>query len=113
MGTFNSIMIPWIDHGSNASVEIEVQFRYGDVWQYRYGIGDQIHRGGNDVGDPSETVAVVPGWPSTLEFAQSGYFEVRIMRFFFIFVDNITLGFGGEAYRNSNFACYYNKANLV
>lgn len=45
MGTFNSIMILWIDHGSNASVEIEVQFRYGDVWQYRYGIGDQIRWG--------------------------------------------------------------------
>jgi hypothetical protein len=29
-----------------------IQFRYGDTWQYQYAIGDHIRWGGNDVGSP-------------------------------------------------------------
>ena len=39
----------------------EVQFKYGDTWQYVYRIGDCIRWGGNDYGDKAAEVLRVKG----------------------------------------------------
>jgi hypothetical protein len=36
----------------------EVQFKFGDTWQYRYGVGDRLTWGGNDYGTRSPLVEV-------------------------------------------------------
>ena len=37
----------------NQEYEAEIQFKFGDVWQHEYKIGDQILWGGNDIGFPN------------------------------------------------------------
>ena len=39
----------------------EVQFKYGDTWQFDYGLGDELKWGGNDIGDRDFELVVVDG----------------------------------------------------
>lgn len=38
---------------------INLQFAYGDTWQYQYELGDLLRWGGNDVGIRSESARVL------------------------------------------------------
>jgi len=42
-------------------VDVEIQFRYGDVWQHEYRVGDVLRWGGNDVGAPGQSMVRVEG----------------------------------------------------
>lgn len=44
-----------------ATVVIGVQFKFGATWQHRYGVGDTIRWGGNDVGRPGRARVVADG----------------------------------------------------
>jgi hypothetical protein len=39
----------------------EIQFKYGDTWQYEYRIGDRLCWGGNDIGKPGLSEVQVQG----------------------------------------------------
>ena len=51
-----------------------VQFKYGDIWQHRFAIGDRIRWGGNDVGEPGYELVVALGYPG--ECPVCGYVPV-------------------------------------
>ena len=38
-----------------------IQFKFGDVWQHDYRLGDTLTWGGNDVGRPGLTKVIVSG----------------------------------------------------
>jgi hypothetical protein len=61
MGAFNTVLIPWKNPTTGEAVNIKVQFKYGDTWQYEYGIGDELRWGGNDIGRQDAKRVVVDG----------------------------------------------------
>lgn len=61
MSAFNTVIVPWKDHVTTSTYELRVQFKYGDVWQLVYQIGDALRWGGNDVGRPGARRVVVDG----------------------------------------------------
>jgi len=60
MGAYNVLVI---DRCGNcqSNIEVSIQFKYGDVWQYEYKIGDVLKWGGNDVGIKDARKVVVDG----------------------------------------------------
>ena len=52
MGAFNSIYDDFKCPVCDQTGRFEVQFKYGDCWQYIYQIGEKIKWGGNDKGIP-------------------------------------------------------------
>jgi hypothetical protein len=69
MSTFNELVLATgaACPACGAPSEIVVQFRYGDTWQHRYQVGDQVRWGGNDVGQPGRHLVVVAGYPERCE----------------------------------------------
>ena len=61
MSAFNTVVVPWKDPATSEELELKVQFKYGDVWQYLYQIGDSLRWGGNDTGRPGAIRVVVDG----------------------------------------------------
>ena len=61
MGAFNTVVVPWQLRPSDQELELRVQFKYGDVWQHEYRIGDELRWGGNDVGLRGAKRVVVDG----------------------------------------------------
>ena len=61
MGAFNTITAPVACPNCGVVSEFEVQFKYGDVWQHHYRVGDPLRWGGNDVGQPGFQEVVVEG----------------------------------------------------
>lgn len=62
MGLFNSLDVTIECPSCQAVAPREVQFRYGAVWQYRYGLGDALRWGRSDVGDRTVSDVVVDAW---------------------------------------------------
>jgi hypothetical protein len=50
MSAFNVVHLHWHDPQTNKILDINVQFKYGDTWQYEYEVGDILKWGGNDIG---------------------------------------------------------------
>jgi hypothetical protein len=61
MGAFNIIRAKARCPHCAAHVDVKVQFKYGDTWQYEYGLGDSLRWGGNDNGEPGKRSVVVSG----------------------------------------------------
>jgi hypothetical protein len=61
MSAYNTIIFPWKDPESNKSYDLLIQFKYGEVWQHEYKVGDLLKWGANDVGDHSAKKVVVEG----------------------------------------------------
>jgi hypothetical protein len=61
MGAFNRVHIPWRDPQTNEVLNLKIQFKYGDAWQYDYNVGDVLAWGGNDIGERSAKRVVVDG----------------------------------------------------
>lgn len=52
MGAFNTVSTKQACPSCKKVNEVDVQFKYGDTWQFKYRIGDKLRWGGNDVGAP-------------------------------------------------------------
>ncbi len=61
MGAFNTVRLSWHNPQSGEAVDVTVQFKYGDTWQYEYNIGDVLRWGGNDNGIKDARRVVVDG----------------------------------------------------
>jgi hypothetical protein len=61
MGAFNTVVVPWKGPATSTKCELKVQFKYGDVWQHEYQVGDTLNWGGNDVGSREARRVVVDG----------------------------------------------------
>jgi hypothetical protein len=60
MGAYNSVTIPW-SGAEGEELLLTVQFKYGDTWQHKYELGDELRWGGNDVGRRTAGRVVVDG----------------------------------------------------
>ncbi|XDD51450.1 hypothetical protein AB3N59_06840 [Leptospira sp. WS92.C1] len=61
MSAFNSVIVPWKSSITSKEYKLKVQFKYGDVWQSVYQIGETLRWGGNDIGHPRTRRVVVDG----------------------------------------------------
>lgn len=61
MGSYNTVILRQICQGCGFDVELVIQFKYGDVWQHDYRIGDEIKWDGNNIGSPEFKRVVVDG----------------------------------------------------
>src|SRR5437868_14601658 len=61
MSAYNTVIFPWKDPDSKKEYNLSIQFKYGDVWQYEFKIGDTLKWGGNDNGNPLAKKVVVEG----------------------------------------------------
>lgn len=50
MGAFNTITGDAICPVCETMGRFDVQFKYGDTWQFHYAIGSKLRWGGNDIG---------------------------------------------------------------
>jgi hypothetical protein len=74
MGAYNTVMVDWKDPATQETRTLHVQFKYGDVWQHEYRIGDALKWGGNDIGERgAQRVVVDAVWmgPNRCESRQS------------------------------------------
>lgn len=51
MGAYNTLTIEWNDDNSEQIHVLLLQFKYGEVWQYNYKIGDSLRWGEQNLGD--------------------------------------------------------------
>jgi len=58
MGTFNTVVSELICPSCELDVTLQAQFKYGDVWQHEYRIGDKLKWGANNIGQLGENVVV-------------------------------------------------------
>lgn len=49
MGAFNTVQTSHTCPSCDAKVDTDVQFKFGDTFQYEYSVGDTIRWGGNDI----------------------------------------------------------------
>lgn len=61
MGAFNTVDTTSRCAQCGSELAVQVQFKYGDVWQHAYVAGDTIRWGGNDVGAQTDHSVVVDG----------------------------------------------------
>lgn len=59
MGAYNTVKAQQICPTCGNLVTFAIQFKYGDVWQYDYHIGDFLTWGGNAIGVPGHKRVVV------------------------------------------------------
>ncbi|CAM3962012.1 hypothetical protein MUGA111182_19500 [Mucilaginibacter galii] len=61
MGTFNILQTKINCPDCNSTFKVEIQFKYGDTWQYIFEIGDELRWGGNDIGNSTIKNVIVYG----------------------------------------------------
>jgi endogenous inhibitor of DNA gyrase (YacG/DUF329 family) len=61
MGSYNIVTASVRCPRCRSSVDVRVQFKFGDTWQHEYRPGDRLRWGGNDVGAPGKRHVVVDG----------------------------------------------------
>ena len=63
MSAFNTLIAEVVCGCHGGTVEMRIQFKYGDTWDYLYRLGDQVRWGGNDIGSPTLGLVRVYGAP--------------------------------------------------
>lgn len=61
MGAFNVVLVEIESPDNGCMYPVRIQFKYGDVRQYEYELGDHVKWGGNDEGIPCARRVVVDG----------------------------------------------------
>lgn len=61
MGAYNTVRVDQVCPSCNNLVEVRIQFKYGDTWQYIYQLGDRLKWGGNSIGKPGAQQVVADG----------------------------------------------------
>ncbi|HEY0735444.1 MAG TPA: hypothetical protein VGD69_11110 [Herpetosiphonaceae bacterium] len=59
MGAFNTVCSHQVCQTCHTRVELVIQFKYGDVWQHSYQVGDPLLWDRNNEGEPGHTLVVL------------------------------------------------------
>jgi hypothetical protein len=59
MGAFNTVTIDYKCQKCGQMISMIIQFKYGDVWQHQYRVGDMIKWNKNNVGEPGHKRVVI------------------------------------------------------
>lgn len=61
MSAYNTLFLKSLCRNCHEEVQIKIQFKFGDTWDYKYCIHDKIRWGGNDIGKPNLKKVVLDG----------------------------------------------------
>jgi hypothetical protein len=61
MGAFNTLFVNTNCPVCNQKTAFDIQFKYGNTWQFEYHTGDKISWGGNYIGLPNKKKVIVEG----------------------------------------------------
>lgn len=91
MGAFNTVVASVCCPSCGRDAELEIQFKYGSTWQYRYRIGDRLRWGGNDIGSPGYKRVRVEGIGGPCSHCGARYldFDVVVENDFFVKVEPV------------------------
>jgi hypothetical protein len=80
MGAYNIVKSTGTCPSCGRGAEFNVQFKYGNVWQYEYHVGDPIKWGGNDRGKPGYKRVIIDAIAEECQTcgAERGDYEVRL-----------------------------------
>jgi len=68
MGAFNTVTIYHECANCGHKIPLNVQFKYGDVWQHHYQIGDILQWGKNNIGKPGHKRVVAEAYSEDCSF---------------------------------------------
>jgi hypothetical protein len=78
MSAFNTVRGTAACPRCGRTSEAEVQFKYGNTWQYSYRLGDRLRWGGNDIGSPGRKLVVAEGVGGPCPFCKAGYLDFDV-----------------------------------
>jgi len=61
MGAFNTLAVNTVCPVCERTADFEIQFKFGNTWQYHYEIGQRVRWGGNDIGTAGHKRVLVEG----------------------------------------------------
>ena len=76
MGLFNTVKSQVTCDSCKNELTVNVQFKYGDVYQHHYQLGDVIKWNGNNIGTPGHRKVVVEGVEDCQICGVEGDYEV-------------------------------------
>ena len=80
MGLYSTIWAPLQCNCCGFESEVDVQFKYGNLWVHEYMVGDSIAWGRTQVGEPSEIRVAALGTASCPRCHEEACFDVIIER---------------------------------
>ena len=63
MSAYNRLLVREQCDNCGTSIERAIQFKFGEVWQHDYSVGQKLTWGANNVGNPVESTVLVSGHP--------------------------------------------------
>jgi hypothetical protein len=78
MGLFNILFAEVACTTCERTSSMEIQFKYGATRQYEYKLGDTLHWGGSQYGDPSNKAVVVEGISGKCQHCGAEFMEYDI-----------------------------------
>jgi hypothetical protein len=79
MASFNTFRAQRRCPACNIEGEFDIQFRYGDTWQYIYFTGDELKWGGNDVGTVRDGRVLINGISGPCKSCNADFIEFDIL----------------------------------
>jgi hypothetical protein len=79
MGLFNILFAEVACTVCGKVSAMEIQYKYGATRQYEYKLGDKIHWGGSQYGDPSNKAVVVEGISGQCQHCRAEFMEYDIL----------------------------------
>jgi hypothetical protein len=73
MGAFNKLKTDIKCENCSHLFAVNIQFKFGDTWQYEMVIGDEIKWGGNDKGEPGNATVMVYGMAEDANCRECGF----------------------------------------
>lgn len=78
MGLFNTMNVAFACKACSWAGEVSVQFKYGNLYEHRYGLGSRINWGRTQVGRPEERRVAVEGIVQCPSCRADAFFDILI-----------------------------------
>lgn len=79
MGAFNTLIANTTCPVCGTNANFELQFKFGNTWQYQYEIGERLRWGGNDIGTPGYKQVLVEAIGGPCPHCGTGYIDFDIV----------------------------------
>ncbi|EGO63756.1 hypothetical protein [Acetonema longum] len=71
MGAYNTLKVCRQCDKCQRDIQLIIQFKYGDTWQYEYEIGDNLKWGGHDIGIKGAKKVILDGVAKECPFCKA------------------------------------------
>lgn len=79
MSAFNELNLSVECPTCKKTTQFCIQFKFGNVWQFKYELNDKLKWGGNDVGEQGLAKVMVDGCGLCLECDQELDFDIKVI----------------------------------